>query len=130
MFPLLHLQKNILEKIDEQDWTIIGGQGKNSSLGVTTIMGQNAWITSSHLTLEFGPFNEDTAKYFFKDNIGYSYVKTFVKLYCGSFYTFDIHLLCKPSKPLTSGLQTGSKMGWTSFIGKQAHDTKIIVHAK
>ncbi len=118
------------EKIDEEDRTTIGGQGKNSSLGINTIIGQKAWITSSHLTLEFGPFDEAMARYFFKDSIGYSYVKTFVKIYCGNFYTFDIHLLCRPAKPLTCGLKVGSKMGWSSFIGKQSQETKIIVHAE
>ena len=65
----IHSFQGRFEKIDEQDWTIIGHQGKNSSLGITTIIGQKAWITSSHLRLEFGPFDETTAKYFLGSSV-------------------------------------------------------------
>jgi type VI secretion system protein ImpH len=124
----VHPFQGHFEKIDSDDWTIIGSKEKNSSLGINAVIGQKSWIASAHLIIEFGPFSEHAAEPFFKGNLAYSYLKTFVKTYCGSIYTFDAHLLCRPTKPLQSGLKTGSQMGWTSVIGKRMQDTRIIVH--
>lgn len=122
--------KGSFKEVDEEDWTVIGKEkGKNASLGETAMIGKKSWITSPHLIIEFGPFDENRAADFFKENRGYTYLKTFVEVYCGSIYTFDAHLLCMPKKPLHSQLGLQSQLSWTSVIGKRSFDTRIIVHS-
>ena len=116
--------------IDSKDWSVIGinHKAKNNILGQTTILGKQAWIVSSHMIIEIGIFNESWIESFLKGGTAYSHLKAFVHHYCGENYTFDLHLLCRPSNPLQSRLKENTKLGWTSIIGKRSYDNRIIVH--
>ncbi len=115
--------------VDKEDWTSIGvNLSKNNTLGQDAMIGKQSWIVPSHMMVQIGIVNEDWIEEFLKGGSAYTHLKALIHHYCGRKYPFDLHLLCRPSKPLESGLKANSKLGWTSIAGKRSYDNRIVVH--
>jgi type VI secretion system protein ImpH len=115
--------------VDPEDWTTLGVfNSKNTVLGQNAMLGQQTWIISDHIIVELGPLSQEDILPFLGNGPAYGHLKLFIHLYYGKTQTFDLHLLCHPTKPLESGLNQKSQLGWTSFAGKREQDERIIVH--
>ena len=103
----------------EDQITRIGASGRNRGLGRDTVLGTRVWDQEAGIELVLGPMGMDRFAEFLPDGRAHPMLRALIRFYGNEDFDADLTLLLRgdevPGARL--GLRTGSRLGWTSWLG-------------
>jgi len=118
--------------LNQQDLTKIGV--KNSSLGVSAIVGAHIWDQQSKFRIKLGPLNFMQFQGFLPNGSAYQKLRSIIKFMVGFEFDFDMRLRLKakevPGTILTTRALRKPMLGWTSFLKSKpfkADDEQLVL---
>jgi type VI secretion system protein ImpH len=106
--------------LEPADVSLIGSGGRNNRLG-QAVLGRRIWETAAGITLEFGPLDLAHFQSFLPGGAAHSPLRRLLGFGLGGSIAVDARLLLKaPEVPAAKlGRQSGTALGWTSWLGKR-----------
>ena len=118
--------------LDRADYTRLGE--KNSSLGVSAIVGTKIWEQQSKFRVRMGPLTFKQFQDFLPNGSAHQPLKSIIRFMVGVEFDFDVQLLLKkkqvPSSILTTRAQRRPMLGWTTFLKTRpfkADDEQVVL---
>jgi type VI secretion system protein ImpH len=112
-------------RLDDEQRTTLGTPGQANELGFDTMLGQRYWDQEAAFNLRIGPMSLELLEDFLPGGAAFEHLDELVRLYVGPHASFGLELVLSapevPQARLSS--ETGSRLGWTSWLGHYAGDS-------
>jgi type VI secretion system protein ImpH len=103
--------------LDQTQWTKVGRQGRNQTLGAGAVLGLRAWDQAGGVLLEIGPLNVAQFYQFLPGEAAHLQLGKLARFYLGSTCRIHIRLRLKGSDIREASLG-GARLGYTSWMSK------------
>lgn len=110
-------------RIDKADQTSLGGLGQNNQLGVTAIAGSRLQDVQAKFRIVLGPMDLRKYESFLPPEINNRKLRDWVRNYIGIEMDWDVELQLRADEVPQTALGGGSRLGWTTWMGKRRSDT-------
>jgi len=113
-------------RIDPEQTTVVGLNGRNNALGRTIVLGNRIWDQPGRFDLRIGPLPLETAITFLPDESAHDRLKTLIRFYAGDEQDFTLTLLVDPAsiKGVMLGRESPTRLGWTSWLAPGTSGTR------
>jgi type VI secretion system protein ImpH len=108
-------------RLDDDQWTAIGGSGRNQALGQGALLGQRIYDVQGRLEIQLGPLDLRDYLDFLPIGHGFRSLSSLARFYLQQTLDFDLRLRLKaPQVPaFRLGGADGGRLGWTTFLKTQ-----------
>jgi type VI secretion system protein ImpH len=101
------------------------GMPDSSILGRTTIVGARVWSRSDRFRIALGPLTQSEFDSLLPGSEGMAQLAALVRLYTNDEWGWDVRLTLASSEVQAMQLARGTRLGWTSRIGRGARDDLV-----
>ncbi|MBF5004454.1 type VI secretion system baseplate subunit TssG [Diaphorobacter caeni] len=108
--------------IDVADQTRLGGMGQNNQLGVSAIAGSRLQDVQAKFRITLGPMELRKYESFLPPEANNRKLRDWVRNYIGIEMDWDVELQLRADEVPRTSLGGGSRLGWTTWMGKRASD--------
>lgn len=106
--------------LEEEDWTTIGGTGRNNILGRSALAGTKIWDQQAAFKVEVGPLPFEQFNRLLPSGRAYPTLVQLTKLFAGPELDFDVQLLLRADEVPVTRLQStdtyAPRLGWTTWL--------------
>ena len=99
--------------------------GRNLSLGESTVVGSRVWDVQSRFRLRLGPLTRDEFDRFIPGSPDLTRVSELVRLYVGPEFDFDIQLVLRKEDVPSVSLGGGSRLGWDTWMQSDEPESDV-----
>ena len=110
-----------LDPEDQSSLPTTGFRGRNTAVGISTILGDKVWGVENRFSLQLGPLNYAQFRRYMPAGDLHEELAQFVRTYVGPGYDFDIQpILIKEDVPnLMLTAETDPRLGWNTWVKSQ-----------
>ncbi len=105
--------------ISEDEWTVLGREGRNRRLGQGAVLGTRTWVQNDLFELRVGPLSLDRFLDFLPDRPGFAGLCDLTRFYGGTETDFVVRLEIEAAQvpPLRLSAADGvARLGWTTWL--------------
>ncbi len=108
------------QALEPEDIAVIGRGGRNNRLG-QVVLGKRLWEPAAGITLEFGPLDLARFRGLLPGGDAHRPLRRLLGYGLGGSVAVDARLLLRPADVPSArlGKQSGTALGWTSWLGKR-----------
>jgi type VI secretion system protein ImpH len=119
--------------LEEDQWTRVGTDGPNNSLGMTAMIGKRYWDQQGAFEVDLGPLNLDAFEDFLPVGMGFTPLCELSRFYAGVDAEFRFRLTLRYPQVPETRLKRKSRLGWTSWLKTKpftANDSQVVLQGR
>lgn len=122
--------------LEENQWTRIGGSGRNVRLGVDAVVGTRVWDEEGAFEIELGPLTLEQFEDFLPTGWAFRPLCDLVRFYVGDELDFSFRLRLAASEVPSASLpkrggprEGGVRLGWSAWVAppESEEDSQVVV---
>jgi type VI secretion system protein ImpH len=116
-------------QLESEQWTAIGGNGRNQALGAGAVLGARVWDQEAGILIALGPMGFREALAFMPAGTGFGQMRTLLGYMLGGAFDARLQLTIRPQEMPSAILEKIGfmRLGWTAWLTSRPRSSPGIV---